>query len=167
MNARRTPQRVFAAHLANQLPNFLGHRRTPGLAVTDFSRPEQLKRLAVPADHHLRFHDDEGGPPTAPKLGQLSPQEAIGASQLWSLHRPLQYTELVSQGKDLELKGRSRTEHRQKRGKQCGGNEGWGESSKEGQLRIYQPNRNFREPAFQAISQRSELDDYSPARPGS
>jgi hypothetical protein len=38
----------------------------------------------------------------------------------------------VSQGKDLELKGRSRTEHRQKRGEHSGGNEGWGESSKRG-----------------------------------
>ena len=83
MNARRTPQRVFAAHLPNQSPNFLGHRRTPGLAVTDFPRPEQPKRLAVPADHRLRFYDDEGGPPTAPKLGQLCPQEAIGASSPW------------------------------------------------------------------------------------
>ena len=82
--------RVCAAHLANHLLNFLGQ--------TPFGASRS----------RLRFHDDDGGPPTAPNQGQLCPQEAIGASQLRSHHRPLPHTE----------------------GEQWGGNEGWGESPK-------------------------------------
>ena len=40
----------------------------------------------------------------------------------------------------------SGAEQRQNRRKECVGNRGWGESSKDGQLPIYQPNRNSREP---------------------
>ena len=114
--------------------------------TTNLPRPEQPKPLAVPADHRLRFDDDKGGPPVLPKLAQLRPEKSIRSGQRGSFHGPLQHTKLVPQGEDLELKDRSRTEHRQNRREHCGDHEGRGESPKEGQLPIYQPNRIFREP---------------------
>src|SRR6516225_7798809 len=145
VDARRSPKRVLAAHSPNQLSNLFGHRWTPGLTTTNLPRPEQPKPLAVPADHRFRFDDDKGGPPVLPKLAQLRPEKSI-RSGLGSFHGPLQHTKLVPQGEDLELKDRSRTEHRQNRREQCGDHEGRGESPKEGQLPIDQPNRIFREP---------------------
>ena len=144
---RRKPLRCQpTTHLPNQFSNFHRYGRTPRLAVTNLPRPEQPKPLAVPADHRLRFDDDKGGPPVLPKLAQLRPEKSISSGQLGSFHGPLQHTKLVPQGEDLELKDRSRTEHRQNRREQCGDHEGRGESPKEGQLPISQPNRIFREP---------------------
>ena len=115
------------------------------MTTTNLPRPQQPKPLAVPADHRFRFDDDKGGPPVLPKLAQLRPEKSI-RSGLGSFHGPLQHTKLVPQGEDLELKDRSRTEHRQNRREQCGDHEGRGESPKEGQLPIDQPNRIFRQP---------------------
>jgi hypothetical protein len=53
---------------------------------------------------------------------------------------------LVAQSKDLKLKGRPGAEQRQERREQCCENEGWGESTEDSQLPLYQPNRDFREP---------------------
>src|SRR5215469_2204432 len=81
MDARRTPQRIIMAHLANQFLRFVRNRRTSHWAVPNLPRPKQPKPLAVPADHRLWPDDYEGGSPTTPKPGQVCPEEAIGASQ--------------------------------------------------------------------------------------
>jgi hypothetical protein len=44
------PERILAARLTNQLPNLFRHRWAPGLAMTDFPRPELPEALAVPAN---------------------------------------------------------------------------------------------------------------------
>ena len=55
MDTRRTPERILAAHLANQLPNLFGHWWTPGLATTNFPGPEQPKAVAMPANDGFRL----------------------------------------------------------------------------------------------------------------
>ena len=40
VDARCTPKWILAAHLPNQLADFFRHRRTPGLAMTNFPGPE-------------------------------------------------------------------------------------------------------------------------------
>ena len=58
VDARRAPKRIVAAHLANQVPRFLGDRRPSRLAVPHLPGPERPKPFAVPGNHRLRFHDD-------------------------------------------------------------------------------------------------------------
>jgi hypothetical protein len=58
VDARRSPQRMVAAHLANQFPRFLGDRRWSRLAAAQLPGPEHPKPFAVPGNHRLRFHDD-------------------------------------------------------------------------------------------------------------
>src|SRR5215468_7930050 len=50
MDTRRTPERILAAHPANQLPNLFGDQRSPGLSAPNFPGPEQPKSLAMPAN---------------------------------------------------------------------------------------------------------------------
>ena len=40
VDARRSPQRIVVAHLADQFPCFLGDRRSPGLTVAYLPGPE-------------------------------------------------------------------------------------------------------------------------------
>jgi hypothetical protein len=119
------------------------------LSVADLPGPKQPEALTVPADHDPRLNDDESrAPQPVQNWDSPCPEESISGGQLRSLDRTLQDPELVAQSKDLKLKGRSGAEQRQKRREQCCENEGWGESTEGGQLPLYQPNRNFREPQF-------------------
>ncbi len=61
-----TPGRVVAAHSHDELDVLL---RDSGPAQTLRARPPspvELEALAVPADHGLGFHDDQGGGPFLP-----------------------------------------------------------------------------------------------------
>ena len=128
MDARSAPKRMFAAHPPNQLTDFLRHRRAAALAVTNFPCP------------------DQGRLPANPELGQSCPEESICGGQLRSFDRALQDAELVAQSNDLKLKGRSGAEQHRKSREQCCENRGWIESTEDGQLSLYQPNRDLREP---------------------
>jgi hypothetical protein len=66
----RAPERILAAHLANQLANLFRHWWTPGLAMTDFPRPEQIEAFAVPANDGFRLDDDQGRLPIVPSFAQ-------------------------------------------------------------------------------------------------
>ena len=133
----------------------------PGCPWRTFQVQNSRKPLTVPADHGPQLNDDEGRAPAGPELGQPCPEESISGGQLRSLDRTLQDPELVAQSKDLKLKGRSGAEQRQKRREQCCENEGWGESTEGGQLPLYQPNRDFREPQIPP-SKSSPSDNRSP-----
>src|SRR5665811_175556 len=54
VDARSAPKRVLAAHLPNQLTDFLRHRRAAALAAANLPSPKQSKSLAVPSDDGLR-----------------------------------------------------------------------------------------------------------------
>jgi hypothetical protein len=55
MNVRSSPQRIFAAHRADQLANLFWHCRPAGPAAANLPAPKQTKALAMPAN-------DSGGP---------------------------------------------------------------------------------------------------------
>src|SRR5215831_6296615 len=76
MDARRTPERIVAAHPANQLPNLFRHRWTPGLATANFPGPEQPKALAMPANDAFRLDNHQEGSPIAPSLRITRPTGA-------------------------------------------------------------------------------------------
>ena len=52
----------------------------------------------------------------------------------------------MAKSKDLKLKGRSGAKQRRKGRERCCENGGWIESTEDGQLSLYQPNRDLREP---------------------
>lgn len=67
----RTPQRVFAAHLADQIANLAGNASHP--APPDLPGPEQPESLAMPGDHRRRFVDVQRRAPVVPESGQQQP----------------------------------------------------------------------------------------------
>ena len=78
VDTRRTPQRVFAAHGADQLANVFRNARTTVLAMTDFPPPEKPKALPVPGYDGFRLDDNQSGTPVAPGPAKPGPQEPIG-----------------------------------------------------------------------------------------
>jgi len=146
MDARCAPQRVFAAHPANQLACFDRHARTTATATTGFPRPEEAKAVPVPTDDCLWFDDDQCRTPAPPSCCQPCPQEPVRRGQLGSFHRPLQNGELMAQSEHLHLKGCAAANaipRRCQNGQQC---RRWGEEMEEDQLSMYQSDSNLREP---------------------
>ena len=110
VNARCSPQRIFATQSADKFSNVFGKRRPPPSTVSDLPGPEQTKALAVPSDDGVRFGDDQSRPPAAPDRAQPCPQESIGRSQFRAPHRSLKNAQLVPECKVLQLERRSRFE---------------------------------------------------------
>jgi hypothetical protein len=65
VDARSTPEWIFAAHLADQITDFYRNAGPSDSAATDLPGPEEPKALAVPADDSLGLDDDEGRSPIA------------------------------------------------------------------------------------------------------
>ncbi len=102
----------------------------------------------MPGDHRLRFDDDEGGAPIGPNPGQQCPEQAISGGQPRPLHRALKNAELVAQSEDLDLEGRSAAERSPKRREECRKHDGGRESADEGQVPLYQSDRDLRESQY-------------------
>ena len=85
VDARRAPEWILPAQLADQFPSILRNRRPAGLAVADLPGPEQSEALPVPGDHGLWVDDHEGGPPVTPSPAQPSPEKPVHGGQLRSL----------------------------------------------------------------------------------
>jgi hypothetical protein len=66
VDTRSAPKRVLAAHLPNQLTDFLRHRWAAALAAANLPSPKQSKSLAVPSDDGSRFDDAKSRTPVGP-----------------------------------------------------------------------------------------------------
>jgi hypothetical protein len=66
--------------------------------------------MAMPADNSGGLHHGQSCLPTAPNRAQPSPEEPVSDGQLGTFDGALQDTDLMAQGEDLELKGRSTPE---------------------------------------------------------
>ncbi len=146
MDAWCAPQRVLAAHPANQLARFGRHARTTGRAMTGFPRPEEAEACPVPTDDRLGFHDNQRGTPVPPSYCQPCPQEPVHRGQLRSFHRPLNNGELVAQSQYLQLKvctAAKTIPQRSPNAQQC---RKCGKKTKEDQPSMYQSDSNLREP---------------------
>ena len=145
MDAWCAPQRILAAHPANQLACFDRHARTTATAMTGFPRPEEAEASSVPTDDRLGFHDHQRGTPVPPSYRQPCPQEPIRRRQLRSFHRPLHNGELMAQSQHLHLKvctaAKTIPQHSQN-GQQC---RKCGEKTEEDQPSMYQSDSNLRE----------------------
>ena len=148
MDARSAPKRVLAAHLPNQLTDFLRHRWAAALAAANLPSPKQSKSLAVPSDDGSRFDDAKSRTPVGPGSTKPSPQEPVESIQFRLLHRTLQHAKLVAESQDLKLQCRSSAEDRQCGRKQCRYHGGRRELTENAQLPLYQADLNLREPQF-------------------
>src|ERR1017187_3295686 len=59
MDVGSTPERIFTAHPADQIADFVGNNRPAGLTAAYFPGPEQAKAPAVPRDDCLRPDDGQ------------------------------------------------------------------------------------------------------------
>src|SRR5450759_4683015 len=73
VDARSAPNRVLAAHLPNQLTDFLRHRRSAALAAVNFPSPKQSKSRAVPSYDGSRFDDAKSRAPFDPSPHKAKP----------------------------------------------------------------------------------------------
>ncbi len=118
VDAPGTPNRVGAAHLANQFADLPRHRGAPGSSAADLPGTEQAEFLAMPGNHGSRFHDAEERAPFGPCSTKPSPQQPVAPVQPGLLHRTLQHTQLMAKGENLKLQCGPGSKRRQRRGKQ-------------------------------------------------
>lgn len=105
MDARRAPQGILAADFANEIAKFLRNHRTARLAAPCFPRPEQPESLTVPCDHGFRPKDQQRGLPSAPELGEPSPEQPVDCCGFGALHRTIQDSELMTKGYVFQFQG--------------------------------------------------------------
>jgi len=100
VNPRRAPQRILAAHLANQFPYFKGDWRSFRLAAAHLPGPDHPKPFALPGNHRLRFHD---GQPVQNCDNRAQRNRSARSASV--VHRALQNVKLLAKSEHLNLKG--------------------------------------------------------------
>src|SRR5262249_44720409 len=103
-----------------------------------FPGPEQPQAPAVPGDHGGRLNQNQGRLPVTPQPAEPDPEVAIRGGQLGLLDRAPEDTELVTEGEDLQLKGRTAMEEGQQGCEHNGEPAHRRESTDSDQLPIYQ-----------------------------
>jgi hypothetical protein len=146
VNPRRAPERVVAAHRTNQGSDVRRDCWSPRPPPPNLPRPEESEALAMPTDHRRRLHDGGTQLPILPDRRQPSPEESISGGQLRPFHRPLQNAELVTKGKNLELKRRAIAKGGQEGRRQRHQRRRTRKSKEERQPPINQQLRDLREP---------------------
>ena len=99
VDPRRTPGKVLARHLHDQLADFAGNPGTPAPPVTTRSiSPERCPDITAPAYDRLRLHDHQCLPPARPAPREQDPKQSIPTAKA----RPtspaaLQHSDLMAQ----------------------------------------------------------------------
>jgi hypothetical protein len=55
------------------------------------------KPLAVPSDHGIGLHHDQGGAPVLPTLGEEDPKQSVRRAELRTFHRSRQHDQLLTE----------------------------------------------------------------------
>ena len=63
------------------------------------------KPLAVPSDHGIGLHDDQGGAPVPPRLGEEDPKQSVRRAEPRTFHRARQHGQLLTEREILERDG--------------------------------------------------------------
>jgi hypothetical protein len=110
-----SPERIFFAHLSNQVANLFWSFWSAGIMSHALPSSKQAETFTVPCDHCLRFNDDQGRTPSGPAAWEPTPEHPIpGPESRSAENRTPQDIDLVSQGNNLnlELMPRSQTENK-------------------------------------------------------
>ena len=107
MNARCSPERIFAAQPGDQFARLAIDTRAT-TTRSGLPTPVSPKAFAVPSEHRLRPHDDQCGSPARPDLGEANPEHPVAPGQAdpATTKPPPQYCDLVTQRTVLGLQGR-------------------------------------------------------------
>src|SRR5258707_5418671 len=98
------PQRVFAAHAADQIADLAGNSGQTSPAMPDLPGPEKAKSLAMPGDCGRGLDDVQRRAPVVPDPGEKNPKQTVGGSQLRPFSgRALEYANLVPESDVLQL----------------------------------------------------------------
>ncbi len=108
VNARGTPSRIRASHLADETSDFGANARP---AISGFPSPEEPKGPMVPLDDGLGLNDDQASTPAAPSVEDESPKDPVPPGEMRpSRCRAMVDAELVAECYDLGRQGGSRPE---------------------------------------------------------
>ena len=110
VNPRSAPGGILLHHPANESSN-LGIELWParGLWLRP-EAPEQTKASAIPGDHGFWFDDNQDVAPCRPKAAEQSPEYSILDSQPRVRLFSLEYTQLLTESKNLKREVVARTE---------------------------------------------------------
>ncbi len=97
LDARHTPTGILTGHPSNQFADFNVNAWSSWLPSTGLPSPEQLEAAAVPTDDGVRLHDEKGGTPIRPDLGQDRPEYPVTLSQSRALGSVLQSGQLLAE----------------------------------------------------------------------
>jgi hypothetical protein len=103
VNARRSPSRVLAGDSTDECPDLRIDGSTTA-SVSALPGPVELEALAMPADHGLGLHDEQGVLPVGPQTAERDPECAVRFRKLGVLGLASQNGELLSQRKVFESK---------------------------------------------------------------
>ena len=81
VNARRTPGRILARHLEDQLLELFRDRRSPDLLGFRFEPPVPPERTTMPLHHGFWLHHQERSLPPRPHLPDCDPKPPIHPGQ--------------------------------------------------------------------------------------
>lgn len=95
LNARDAAAGILARHAADQPANLGLGIRSADFSRSGFPSPEQPEAFAVPSDHGVWLHEEQGGTPVRPDARQDRPEDPITPPQAWSLGLPSQSSELL------------------------------------------------------------------------
>jgi len=103
VDARCTPQTIVATYGSNELPRFFCHRRASGFAMANFPSPVPAESLSVPGDDGARLENGECRFPSRPEPREEEPEPSISSAKLRFGRIPLQDTNLMPEGQQLDL----------------------------------------------------------------
>ena len=111
VNARRSPSRVLAGDSTDERPDLRIDRWTSA-SVSALPGRVEPEALAMPADHGLGLHDDQGVLPVRQQTRERDPECAVRFLQLGAFGLALHNGQLLSQGEVLESEFALRPEAR-------------------------------------------------------
>jgi hypothetical protein len=101
VNTRRSPGRVLAGDSTDERSELRIDRWTSA-SVSALRGPVELEALAVPANHGLGLHEDQGVLPVWPQAAEGDPECAVSPGQLGAFGLAVHNGQLLSQGEVLE-----------------------------------------------------------------
>src|SRR3989449_4966052 len=101
VDPRRTPERIRAAHLPNQIPQFPPNRG-PTPSASTLPCPVQPETPAVPPHHGLGPHHLQRTPPILPQSRQHDPEDPVHLRQPWPWLTRFPHGELLPQREILQ-----------------------------------------------------------------
>jgi len=104
---RSSPERIGGGHPPDQVAKLHSHGWSTGFPGTAQTPPVVPESLPPPCDHRLGLDEDECVPPAGPDSGEPGPEDPVSWQDAWSPGSSFVDGELMPQGEDLHLQGKT------------------------------------------------------------